>query len=324
MKRLFAVANQALRSAHWVGAILLCIVVAGCQSRTPLYHWSSANHYGSYSVTGPPPPASALKPYRKVVCEYPDGRRDIRVAVMCGKYGRIVRDVSPEDTAGGSDESPWVGDSRPRKVALTGTGFAVSRYGDYLTNAHVVDGCSSVWVTTPTKISAFAEVIEVSEEVDLAIVSTGLEQDVVATFRAGEPVRPGESVSVVGFSLGSSPALKANLTRGTVRDNAGDRTDNRFVHIAGPAQLATSGGPVLDNSGRVVAVSANRLNAPTIASVAMDVPQDASLALKGHVARLFLETFGIPVATSKDAPKLDETTMTLLAAQLLVVVECWK
>jgi len=183
--------------------------------------------------------------------------------------------------------------------------MCISGLGDFLTNAHVVDGCSGVWVTTQSKTSAFAEVIHVSEEVDFAVVSTGLEQDVVATFRAGEPVRPGESVAVIGFPRHGMAAFEASFTTGTVVVSAGARGDSRFVQITAPVQPGTSGGPVLDNSGRVVAVSASRSNAPRIAAITGDVPRNASLAIKGYVARLFLESFGIPVATSKDVPKLD-------------------
>ena len=91
---------------------------------------------------------------------------------------------------------------KPKPPATTaeksGTGFFVSAEGQVLTNAHVVEGCSSIEVHGPNGFKA-VQLIAKDENNDLALLKTDLTRSRVARLRAG--IRLGELVAAFGYPL---------------------------------------------------------------------------------------------------------------------------
>ena len=141
----------------------------------------------------------------------------------------------------------------------SGTGFVVSRQGHILTNHHVVDGCTSIRVTTDGHKKELT-VVGADAENDLAVLKLPAPALSVARFREGRSIRPGDSVVVVGFPLHGLLASEANVTTGTVSALAGIRNDTRFLQVTAPVQPGNSGGPLLDQSGNIVGVVESKLN----------------------------------------------------------------
>jgi putative serine protease PepD len=141
-----------------------------------------------------------------------------------------------------------------------GTGFVVDDEGHIVTNQHVVSGAAEITV-------AFADGTEVSAEVNGTDPSTDialLEVDVPASEL--EPLELGRSGSLtVGqdvYAIGNPYGLERTLTAGIV--SAVDRriqAPNGYT-ISGAIQTdaainsGNSGGPLLDEQGRVVGVTA--------------------------------------------------------------------
>jgi putative serine protease PepD len=141
-----------------------------------------------------------------------------------------------------------------------GTGFVVDDEGHVVTNEHVVSGAAGIVVTFADGSEASAELVGTDPSTDIAL----LKVDVPA---AGlEPLELGSSAGVVVgqdvYAIGNPYGLERTLTAGIV--SALDRqiqAPNGYT-ISGAIQTdaainsGNSGGPLLDEGGRVVGVTA--------------------------------------------------------------------
>jgi len=167
---------------------------------------------------------------------------------------------------GGDDQTPPSKKSRksvPKKEPATGasvilsggTGFVV--YPHYvLTNRHVVADGRNIFVTDPadptSKKELKATVIAQSQNPDLAIVRC----DELAAPPAGiNPHLPGRGtdIMVLGFPEFFDIGTGLKSTRGSLVGLPSDDTDGMCLYDA-TTNHGNSGGPVCDNTGRVIAV----------------------------------------------------------------------
>ncbi|MBR4260194.1 MAG: trypsin-like peptidase domain-containing protein [Kiritimatiellae bacterium] len=151
-----------------------------------------------------------------------------------------------------------------------GSGFFVSESGDVLTNYHVVDGAEevvAVWQDIPYKMRVAA----CDKNHDLAMLSP-----IVPLSRADRAVdflvskktcfpavsiadsgicEVGDTVYVIGYPNIDLQGLEAKVTKGIVSSLTGfkGQTDNFQMDAA--IQPGNSGGPVIDECGRLVGVS---------------------------------------------------------------------
>jgi FOG: TPR repeat, SEL1 subfamily len=124
---------------------------------------------------------------------------------------------------------------------LFGTGFFVTRDGEALTNAHVVDGCSQTSARFGNQDFA-ARVLNRDVQNDLALIKVEVRPDDVAHFRL--TAKQGENVAVYGFPLPGLLSSGGNLTGGNVTALTGLSDDSRFLQISAPVQPGNSGGPL--------------------------------------------------------------------------------
>ncbi|WP_119458492.1 S1 family peptidase [Rhodospirillaceae bacterium SYSU D60014] len=174
----------------------------------------------------------------------------------------------------------------------SGSGFIVNSDGYLLTNAHVVEGCTTFNGQVGHDRSPLT-VIKVDPVNDLAVLKMAEGTTAVATFRDGERVRAGEGVVAVGFPLQHVLAEQINVTSGVVSALAGLHNDARRLQITVPVQPGNSGGPLIDSSGNVVGVIVSSLNALRMLQVTGSLSENVNFAIKAEVARTFLEGLDI-------------------------------
>lgn len=176
--------------------------------------------------------------------------------------------------------------------ASSGSGFVVSTAGHILTNAHVIDGCRALNGQLPSGRFAL-QIVNVDKRNDLAIVKADRPLSAAASFRDGRAVRAGDSVVAAGFPLQTTLANQMNVTTGTVSALAGIDNDATQLQMTAPVQPGNSGGPLLDGSGQVVGVVVAKLDALEMASQTGTIPENVNFAVKGEIARAYLESQGI-------------------------------
>jgi serine protease Do len=160
--------------------------------------------------------------------------------------------------------------------------------GLMVTNAHVVEGCSTVTAVSERTGTSLAEVVARDTTNDLALLKVTSKPPSVAAIRMG--VRVGEPVAVFGFPLSGLLATSGNMTFGNVTALSGIADDTRYIQIQAPVQPGNSGGPLLDYNGNVVGVVSGKLNAMKVAEISRDMPQNVNFAIRSGSLVNFLES----------------------------------
>ncbi|MDB9865096.1 trypsin-like peptidase domain-containing protein [Candidatus Thioglobus sp.] len=169
----------------------------------------------------------------------------------------------------------------PSSGGKSGTGFYINENGYLLTNNHVVDSCSSVWIDDGnSKIQA--SIIKVNAKLDIAVLRINKKTSAYAIF--GQ-VRTGEDVMTLGFPLGDILGEEIKATKGVVSALVGYQGDKDYLQFTAPIQPGNSGGPLLNEGGFVVGINTSNL-------VGEDL-QNINFAIKGTSALNFLGQYGI-------------------------------
>ena len=101
-----------------------------------------------------------------------------------------------------------------------------------VTNAHVVEGCSTVTVVSERTGTSLAEVVARDTTNDLALIKVKSKPQSVASIRMG--VRVGEPVAAFGFPLSGLLATSGNFTFGNVTALSGIADDTRSSRFKRP------------------------------------------------------------------------------------------
>jgi S1-C subfamily serine protease len=206
--------------------------------------------------------------------------------------------------------------SRVPIVVSSGTAFGLSK-NQFITNAHVVEGCSAV------KVGGLASIVQaIDARSDLALLNVPNYGD-IAKLRAGR-LRQGDAVTVVGYPLNGILATGAQVTAGNVSALAGMGNDSRFIQISAPVQPGNSGGPLVDSSGNVVGVVVSKLNALKMASITGDIPQNVNFAISPLVLQAFLEANSVDYLTTPSTKNLSTADVADVAKKYTSLVECYK
>jgi S1-C subfamily serine protease len=225
---------------------------------------------------------------------------------------RQVEAFRPENIV---DKTP----APPKKTepkTSSGTAFFVSKEGDALTNAHVVEGCKRISVK-----GRVARLIAIDQKNDLALLGTAMTPPKWATLRP--TMQLGEDVVAFGFPLSGLLTSEGNVVTGNVRALAGMREDRRYLQISAPVQPGNSGGPLLDRYGNVVGVGVMKLDALKFASVTGDIPQNVNFAIKASVAAEFLDGHGVKRSNpSQSGESLSTPAIAKFAQELAAQVIC--
>jgi S1-C subfamily serine protease len=189
-----------------------------------------------------------------------------------------------------------------RAGSSSGTGIVVSGEGHILTNSHVVHGAKVISVTLGGEVLP-ATLLREDAQNDLAILKVN-RRTVPLAFRDDGRVRSGDPVTIIGFPLSAILSKEPHVTTGSVTALSGIKDDVRFLQVSAPVQPGNSGGPVLDESGRIIGVTVAQLDALKLALATGTVPQNVNFAIKGSIAKAFMDAVGVDfIVSAKAEPK---------------------
>lgn len=176
-----------------------------------------------------------------------------RVARLRTSSVVAVHTVTREATRGSN--LPWV---LPAEEGL-GSGVVIDGTGLILTNAHVVDGVDAIHIRTPEGDDIAATVLGADAAVDLALLratdARGLRP---APLGDSGHLQVGDWVVAIGNPLG----LHHTVTAGIVSAKARTLDDSGVEYLQTDAAISpgSSGGPLLDLSGRVIGINVGILS----------------------------------------------------------------
>ncbi len=141
-----------------------------------------------------------------------------------------------------------------------GSGFVIDTNGDIVTNAHVVEGESSIKVRFQTGKTVKATLVGTDESTDIAVIKVSVDSSQLhpLTWGNSSNVQVGQDVAAIGSPFG----LQGTLTAGIVSALNRTITAPNNYSIAGAIQTdaainhGNSGGPLLNAAGDVVGVNA--------------------------------------------------------------------
>ena len=133
-----------------------------------------------------------------------------------------------------------------------GSGFIIESNGFILTNAHVIEGATTIYVTLPDKREFKAKLIGADKRTDVALVkieATGLPR---LTIGDSSKVRVGEWVLAIGSPFGLENTVTAGIVSAKSRDT-GDYLP--FIQTDVAVNPGNSGGPLLNTRGEVIGIN---------------------------------------------------------------------
>jgi S1-C subfamily serine protease len=169
---------------------------------------------------------------------------------------------------------------KPKHAAKgSGSGAVISPLGHIATAAHVIKGATYLEVITPTGTFP-ATVLNNDEQNDVALIK--VEQVFSSHIQVGRSseVRLGQSVATIGFPNIGIQGHSPKVTQGMISSENGIQNDIRMWQISVPIQPGNSGGPLLDDRGRLIGVVVASLSLRAI-QMTGSVPQNVNYAIKG-------------------------------------------
>lgn len=170
----------------------------------------------------------------------------------------------------------------------SGTGFFVNEEGWVATNAHVIESCTRLEVPGHGSVGAQ----HVDSINDLAVLQVQSKNAVAPIPFRSTRVRLGEDIASLGYPLSGILSSSVKITTGNVNSLVGLGDDTRRLQISTPIQPGNSGGPVVDRSGALVAVTVSQLGATFQQSTGI-AAQNVNFAIRSELLASFLNARGI-------------------------------
>ncbi len=194
----------------------------------------------------------------------------------------------------------------------TGTAFAVNDDGYFVTNEHVVQGCSAIGIVMDEKLYP-ATIFNSDPKLDLAIikVSPSLANSYI---KFAPEVRTGQSVTALGFPLTDVLGIGVKVTTGIISSMTGYEGDNTNMQFSAAIQPGNSGGPLVDQFNRLVGVTTSALVGEEI--------QNINFAVKAANVQRFLGANRIDFDISTSEVQIDIPTIVEKSDEYVRLVLC--
>ena len=166
------------------------------------------------------------------------------------------------------------------KGQSTGSGFVLTENGYVVTNAHVVDGASSIKVSIPSGETYEAKLVGSDDTNDVALLKVEAEGLSPVTIGSSTDLIVGDQVVAIGNPLGD---LTSTMTVGYVsakdRDVTTDGTTINMIQTDAAINSGNSGGPLFNMKGEVVGIttakySGSSSSGASIESIGFAIPID--------------------------------------------------
>ena len=205
----------------------------------------------------------------------------------------------------------------------TGTGWFVNKKC-IATCWHVVNGAKKIKIELSNGRQFDARIVAKDVANDIAVLEVngniGAHSELPICARG---VKLSDRVFTVGYPLASLLGQKQKYTDGSISALSGIADDNRYFQISVPLQPGNSGGPLVDEKGRVIGLTSAVLNAVKTAQVTGAIPQNVNYAIKARYLVAVLDDAGIDYVPQERSGRNDHSKNIekVMDATCLVVAE---
>jgi serine protease Do len=173
-----------------------------------------------------------------------------------------------------------------------GSGFILSADGYVMTNAHVIEGATEVYVTLTDKREFKAKIVGADERTDVALVK--IEGTGLPVLRTGDVnrLRVGEWVVAIGSPFGLDNTVTAGIVSAKQRETGSDIS---FIQTDVAVNPGNSGGPLINIRGEAVGINSQILSpVGSFVGISLAIPIDEAMRIAdqlkatGRVVRGYL------------------------------------
>ncbi|HEY0818428.1 MAG TPA: Do family serine endopeptidase [Rhizobacter sp.] len=173
-----------------------------------------------------------------------------------------------------------------------GSGFIISGDGFVLTNAHVVEGATEVYVTLTDKREFKAKIIGADDRTDVALVK--IDANSLPVLRIGDAnrLRVGEWVVAIGSPFGLENSVTAGIVSAKQRETG---SDVPLLQTDVAVNPGNSGGPLINVRGEAVGINSQILSpVGSFIGISFAIPIDEAMRIAdqlkstGRVVRGYL------------------------------------
>lgn len=202
-------------------------------------------------------------------------------------------DFQPPGGGGGND-APQQRRGNPEQQERTvprgvGSGFFISSDGYILTNHHVIDDASEIFVTLTNGTEYKAEVVGSDERTDVALLKIDAKDMATLPIGSAADLKKGQWVLAIGSPFGLESTVTAGIVSAIGRET-GDYLP--FIQTDVAVNPGNSGGPLLDLDGEVVGINAQIVSrSGGFMGISLAIPIDEAMEVaqqlreKGRVTR---------------------------------------
>ncbi len=187
-----------------------------------------------------PPETAARHSYAKAV-------QTIAPAVV-GIYVQSHTQI-PNNNPGISPAAPYLTRN------FVGSGVIVSSEGHIVTNHHVTDNASKIYVTLWNNELFEAQMVGSDKETDLAVIKINASQLTTAHFADSEHSNTGDVVLAIGNPYGLNQSVSLGIISATGRKGLNISSYENFIQTDAAINEGNSGGALINSLGEVVGIS---------------------------------------------------------------------
>jgi serine protease Do len=166
-----------------------------------------------------------------------------------------------------------------------GSGFIVRPNGVILTNAHVVDGASTVTVTLADHREYKAKVLGKDKATDVAVIKIDANDLPTVHMAPSSTVQVGDYVLAIGAPYGLEETATAGIVSAKGRSLPNDRSVP-FIQTDVAVNPGNSGGPLFDGYGNVVGINSQIYsNTGGFQGVAFAIPIEVATRIQNEILK---------------------------------------
>jgi S1-C subfamily serine protease len=175
-------------------------------------------------------------------------------------------------------------------ASVTGTCFAVSPVGDLATAYHIVKNAKQIRVMLANGSWEEAELSESSPANDVAILKLRVQTPEFLSLAPPRSAQVGQRVFTIGFPAVSLLGIEPKFSEGAISALSGPGGERTFIQVTVPIQPGSSGGPLVNESGRVLGLMTSTAAILPFVRITGSLPQNINWAINADVARPLIES----------------------------------
>lgn len=166
----------------------------------------------------------------------------------------------------------------------SGSGSIIDKRGYILTNVHVIQNATKIYVSLSDGTQYEAEVVGQDLDSDLAVIKFNPPKDLdlnTIQFGDSQDLRVGQKVIAIGNPYGLARTMTTGIVSSLgrpLKDAATGRIINNMIQTDAAINPGNSGGPLLDTNGRMIGINTMIVsNSNSSAGVGFAVPSETAV-----------------------------------------------